>query len=366
MAPEQLDKALSTPDEDPAEDTLSRLRQAVADHQGAPDAGADGRLAVILGLCDTYLDRHADKGAKWSGEKVARVEDIKAEAMVERGRRLAEARYLEDAYAAAGNNPSPTPMSAQSPKTLREAHPGAQALAQGNTIGSVVDPKTGKPAKVLGADQGTLDLIRKYGLTEAEILAVKVYTSDDYKYINPATANSESWMKVQKFKGKSEDYLTSPQGRAEMKRFFEEGVLHGAMAIAALQKLEDKAGTCYRGDRLTPEQFEERYGEDAPGKKKLPPPRTLTSLTSIARNPKSAKNFADNSDNSKATVSVMTEIDVKHGREIRDLSVYGRGEDEWLLLPGAVLETVSWEELPSGDLGKPQAKKWVRVMAKEG
>src|SRR5689334_4326414 len=78
--------------EDPAEDTLSRLRRAVADHQGAPDAEADERLAVILGLCDTYFDRHAAQGGKWSGKKVVVVEDIKAEAMLERGRRQAEAR----------------------------------------------------------------------------------------------------------------------------------------------------------------------------------------------------------------------------------------------------------------------------------
>jgi hypothetical protein len=353
LAPEQLD-GLDT-DADPAEDTLSRLRQAVADHQKATDdAGADARLAVVLGLCDTYIDRHGDKSGKWSGKNVAAVEDIKAEAMVERGRRLAEARYLQDAYAAGGGSPSPTPMSAQTNKTLGEAHPATQALAQGDTLDTV-----------LGADQATLALIQKYGLTEAEILAVKVYTSDDYKYINPATANSKDWMKAQKFSGKPEDYLKSPQGRAEMKRFLEEGSLHGAMAIAALQKLEDKAGPCYRGDRLTPEQFEERYGEDAPGKKKLPT-RTLTNLTSIARKEDSAQHFADSSENPKATISVMTDVDVKHGREIRDLSVYGRGEEEWLLLPGAVLETVSWVELPTGNTGSPAATRWVRVKAREG
>jgi hypothetical protein len=358
LAPEQLDAFLSGSDEgqeDPAGDTLKRLRQAVADHQTAEDdAGADARLAVILGLCDVYLDSHADKSGKWAGDKVAAVEDIKAEAMVERGRRQAEARYLQDAYAAADPNQAstPTPMTAQTPRTLASAHQGAQALAQDSTL-----------TTVQGADEETLKMVQKYKLTEAEVLAVKVYTSDDYKYINPATANSQDWMKVQKFAGKPEDYLESEEGRAEMKRFFEEGSLHGAMAIAALQKLDDKVGTCYRGDRLTPEQFEERYGNSQA--KKLPS-RTLTNLTSIARNEDSAREFANGNDNSKATVSVMTEIQVQHGREIRDLSVFGRGEEEWLLLPGAVIQTVSWEELPPGDAGSPQATKWVRVEAMEG
>ena len=73
-------------------DTLYRLRQAVADHTSAPAEGADGRIAVILGLCDAYLA--GDGKQSGNREKAAVVEDIKAEALVERGRRQAEARYL--------------------------------------------------------------------------------------------------------------------------------------------------------------------------------------------------------------------------------------------------------------------------------
>ena len=38
-----------------------------------------------------------------------------------------------------------------------------------------------------------------YGLTEAEVLAVKMFTVSNYEFINPATANKESWMKGQMF-----------------------------------------------------------------------------------------------------------------------------------------------------------------------
>ena len=55
----------------------------------------------------------------------------------------------------------------------------------------------GEADKMEGFNQATFDMMKKYGLTEAEILAVKVYTASDYKYINPATANNESWMKDQ-------------------------------------------------------------------------------------------------------------------------------------------------------------------------
>jgi hypothetical protein len=41
---------------------------------------------MILGLCDTYIDRHGSEKGAWSGKQVAPVEDIKAEEMLERGR----------------------------------------------------------------------------------------------------------------------------------------------------------------------------------------------------------------------------------------------------------------------------------------
>ena len=61
----------------------------------------------------------------------------------------------------------------------------------------------------------------------------------------------------------------------------------------------------------------------------------------------------------------MTEVQVKNGREVRDLSVFGKGEAEWLLLPGTVLQTDSVEKLPKGTAGKPAAKAWYLVKAHE-
>ena len=330
-------------------DTLYRLRQAVADHTGAPAEGADGRIAVILGLCDAYLA--GDGKQPGNREKAAVVEDIKAEALVERGRRQAEARYLADAYAKSPDNPpSPTPLGKQTNRTLEK----------------LIQPpeRWGRAAPTprrKGPDQDALDLVQKYGLTEAEILAVKVYTSDDYKYMNPATAYSEGWMEAQQFKGRA-DYLKTPEGRAEMRQLMEEGSLHSAMAVAALQKMEPKQGLCFRGDRMTPQEFTDMYGDASAPKL---PTQTKPNLTSIARVRKSAENFANNSTDPKKTVSVMTEVQVKNGREVRDLSVFGKGEAEWLLLPGTVLQTDSVEKLPKGAAGKPAAKAWYLVKAHE-
>ena len=395
MAPQQVDAVRSTKGEIKGfltKDTLYRLRQAVSDHQKAADEGAEARLAVILGVCASYIERHGAETDARAREKLAAVEDIKAEAMVERGRRRAEARYLQDAYAkktAEEDSPqfSATRMSEQSGTGVQFAHPQAKALAKGQA------------SKEEGYNQATLDLIKKYGLTEAEVLAVKVYSADDYKYINPATAYSESWMKSQNLatkKGKHkaeddsdepeeqshlliptddpdtsehsaappEDYLATEEGKNQLKLLFEEGSLHGAMAIAALQKLPPLEGLCYRGERMTEADYEEMYGDSENSKL---PAKTLLNLTSIATEQQSAQTFANGVDSTPpdATVSVMTCVHVKTGRDIGDLSLHGRKEKEWLLLPGTVLQTDSVEELPDGTRGRPPATKWVVVQSQE-
>ena len=66
-------------------------------------------------------------------------------------------------------------------------------------------------------------------------------------------------------------------------------------------------------------------------------------------------------------MSVMTEVEVTHGRDIGDLSIFGRAEKEWLLLPGAVLQTDSVDELDDDAWagGTPPATRWVLVRAHE-
>ena len=59
-------------------DTLYRLRQALADHEKSKDeAGAGDRLAIILGLCHSYVNRHARETDARAKEKVGAVEEIR-------------------------------------------------------------------------------------------------------------------------------------------------------------------------------------------------------------------------------------------------------------------------------------------------
>jgi hypothetical protein len=347
LKPEKIDEVRSTLDQFMGwvtSDTLSQLRQAVAEHEAAPAAGWQARVDGILRLCDAYL---AGEGKEPGNRKKAdAVETIKAEALVEQGRRLAEAQYLADAYQ---KDPA-TALQKQTQKTIDEAHPAAQDLGQGVASGG------------LGADADALKLVQESGLTEAEVLAVKTYTSDDYTYINPATANSQSWMEANQFKDQVKadpDYLKTDDGRKQMRILMEEGSLQAAMVVAALQKLEPKSGTCYRGERMTPKEFEDTFGDATSGYKL--PARTRNNLTSIARVKAAAQSFANRHDDDTKTVSVMWEVAVTNGREIRDLSVYGKGEAEWLLLPGTVLQATEVTEESTGAVGSPAATKWATV-----
>jgi hypothetical protein len=132
-----------------------------------------------------------------------------------------------------------------------------------------------------------------------------------------------------------------------------------------VRKLPPAAGLCFRGTRLTEEMFAQTYGDA--NARKLPPPQTVRRLTSVATDAGEARKFADGKDcdDAKKTVCVFTYLTVKTGRDIGDLSILGRLEKEWLLLPGTVLVTDSVEELPNGNFGAPKATKWVVVQAHE-
>ena len=63
---------------------------------------------------------------------------------------------------------------------------------------------------------------------------------------------------------------------------------------------------------------------------------------------------------------MLTCVKVKNGRDIGDISVHGRKENEWLLLPGTVLEVESVDvKKEKGNTGNPAATKWVVITARE-
>jgi hypothetical protein len=178
-----------------------------------------------------------------------------------------------------------------------------------------------------------------------------MFTVGNYEYINPATANKQSWMKGQMLpkeklkdeeasessqtsenlseteaakllEAKSDAYWASEDGQSHLKQLFEEGSLHGALAIKALHKLPPQEGTCYRGARLTEEEFVEKYGDDGQER----PTEKLESLTSVSTVEAVAEGLAKSHKRRDKTVAVYTELKAKTARDIGDLSLKGSGQ----------------------------------------
>jgi hypothetical protein len=107
---------------------------------------------------------------------------------------------------------------------------------------------------------------------------------------------------------------------------------------------------------MTPAEFEESYLD--PEKRKP----TLRNLTSLTTQRSVAQAFADgqNCQHENKTVSALT-ITVKTGRDISALSIQGGAEQEWILLPGTKLETVSIKERETGKAGPLVTTKRVLV-----
>ena len=54
-----------------------------------------------------------------------------------------------------------------------------------------------------------------------------------------------------------------------------------------------------------------------------------------------------------------------NGRDLRQLSVFGYSEAEWLLMPGATFAIEKVEDNPQHDAGAPAATAWKKVKLKQ-
>jgi hypothetical protein len=187
-----------------------------------------------------------------------------------------------------------------------------------------------------GMTQQTLDVVTKYQLTDAELAAIKIYTVDDYKYINPAMAEIPAWMKAQipEIAGaKSKDI--SDQG---IQSATAEGQLHGKMAKKGLKRLPDVVGTVYRGEVHQPDKClakAQKGGE-----------LRYDAFMSTSINPRTANDFVAQQQQKDPTLKglILTLEVVEKGKDIAALSYYQK-ESEVLFLPGQrfkILSVVDW------------------------
>ncbi len=337
-----LDSALSRTEKVKAEwisGTYQKLRRALADYHRNTEPDHDiWYIDVILGLTNHWLATHAGSKDKSDIRRRPIVEQLEAEAMAERGRVLAQQLYVKQA--AEGN---------------------LEALSSfGKDMGvdAAKDVAKGKSGRVFGTDEPAIAFAKKFGLTAAEISAIRIYTLPDYTYINPATANSDSWMKAN-----ITDNAKSPVKDLDRKKLREEGALHAGVMMQALAKIPPWKGTTYRGSRSTAANFKENFLDKKSVK--------FGAFTSSAKKEMPARQFSngfgDVPPKPNQDVSVFCMVELANGRDINVISAAAKGEEEVLILPGAEFEisSVTAEKTgPEGNKASP-ATAWYTVRMKQ-
>jgi hypothetical protein len=329
--------------------TYSKIIAALKSYHQNKDPNQELQFVdVVLGLSQVWMKKYGNSKSKSDVKKRLLVEDLEAEAGAERGRLLAQAKYLEDAKT--------DQMDALTETGKTVALPEAANVAAG---------KTGRG---MGERQAAVDIAQQFGLNEAELAAIKIFTASDYTYINPATANKDSWMKSQrqgtiakgteKFRPNAKGLKLKEELEAKnLRNLKEQGAMHAGMMMKAAAKLPPFVTTAYRGARMTMKEFHERYSPDQP--------TVFNAFVSSAITEEPARVFANGggevTPSADQTVSVMCLLSVTNGRDISALSVMGSIEKEVLLLPGSTFKVSNIEHLKEGDAGKPEATDWMVV-----
>lgn len=209
-------------------------------------------------------------------------------------------------------------------------------------------------AKVLTSEEfGDIDantgakskkLVQENDMSAAEVAALRVFSLNDYKYINPAIANDRGWMQ-RNFPDADEHEVTERM---------QEGSAHAAVMLDGLAKMPPWSGVAYRGERLTQAMFSARYVDEATFK--------FSSFASLTVDRGTAEKFSKGTQETPmdATISVVVRLNVRHARDISKLSAF-RKEKEVLLLPGAEFAVVKRERQKHGKTGNPPATRWFEV-----
>ena len=317
-------------------DALS-LYQSVA-RKGKSDLATQAQqLGVLDDLCTRFLNQHG------TGKRRAIVDRLFKQ--INKERRAVSQLQAQQIY-------QENVKSSKQPVGANETDPGKtfgfKALSsEGRKAATkhdlAVDPGNQGPKR----PERIKTLQQDKGLTDAEISAISIFSTGDFTYINPVTANpvAMSWENevvnpwlVNQRKGNSDDAWT----QLDDQTIKEEGSLHTAVALKGLLKMDVYPGETYRGARFTPEAFK---GMGLAAGKTMP----FGTLTSSSKVEKKALNFVYGLasgaviDASKS-VAVFYILTDHGGRDISDIALV-RKEAEVLLLPGSVFEVASVQEL---------------------
>ncbi len=188
-----------------------------------------------------------------------------------------------------------------------------------------------------------LKTAKKLGLTEDELIAIRVLTGGDYRYINPIQIESEvrlnRGIEVLAKRGQgSEGWFAQDEARLEAqeggslrtrtgrRKLIVEALQHSRQALSGLNKLPDAAPTtAYRGTKVTLADFQAKYQKDC-----IVPSENYWVSTSL--DPDQGLMYAEKNPR-EGFEQVLLVMQVTKGKDIQDLSLYK--EKEILVPPGA-------------------------------
>lgn len=178
-------------------------------------------LGAISALSEKWLKHHSVALTPGQRKKHGSVAHLHAAAEAERHR--VRAGYWDALQAGRFKMLSPD-------KANQEKVKGAAELAHGRAPASPVTNFAQDYAAEIA------DLTGRYGLSAAEIAAIRIYSDQDYKYINPAVGGIKGWL---------DDNVKDPSKRGQAAG---EGGLHGELAKWGLRRLPEYRGKVYRGE----------------------------------------------------------------------------------------------------------------------
>ncbi|WP_244931693.1 DUF4157 domain-containing protein [Nocardioides sp. W7] len=173
-------------------------------------------------------------------------------------------------------------------------------------------------------EDSTPDLVaaKSIGLSQAEYNAITTFTGEDYKYINPATANSPGWMDTTKKNARTvvdHDMLDN-----DTATLVEEGTLHTGVAMQGLARMPEYTQTVYRGQPMDDQQLAALRRSKA---------WSCASMASATKARHIAESFSVRNAQDK-THRVVFAIEDSGGRDIEVFSQV-KSEKEVLLLAGS-------------------------------
>lgn len=308
--------------------SFNAIRDALSQYEKATTPALKSRhLRVVSERATEWVNSHGrDSGAidRQRRKVLVKLLDEVAVEEASLSKEMAQGIYLDNI---SNSQEAPDPKSKD---------PGRKHALKGLT------PESRNTSKMGPRNKGH-EFAAKHGLTEAEVAAVRIFTADDYRYINPGTKNDPKWLA----EGRAKNYVAFGRGAAD-DDYMEEGRLHAGVMQQALLKLPADPAPVFRGATYTNSDFTAQVGV---GKTFLFP-----SFASASKERDTAERFAR--DNGKDH-AVIFRLRNSGGRDISAISLVGN-EAEVTLMAGAKFQVHSITQIPP--VGSPDGRTWHEVV----